>query len=162
MSLGDELWRQFGGDVPATAEQVARDAIQRYGSGRAAARALGVDEAQIRRWRDGKVKHSPNVHRIAQEARRTAAEGREGQPVAIRFRHAARSRTATFRPSQLVPGTEARVRDAYVRGDRDGMKDAFLAGVRDPWYRRNFREWDRAAQPAPNDDDSDSPGVFGA
>jgi hypothetical protein len=165
-TLGDKLWRDYGGDVPTDPQVVARDAIQRYGSGRAAARALGVDEAQIRRWRDGKVHNSPNVARIAQEARRSNADGRQG-PIDLTIRHAKRTRRLEFGAGQgkrgLKPGAEQRIADAYVRGDRKAMADAFVAGVADPWYSRQFKAWLKAEEAGISGDageDSGAVGVF--
>lgn len=141
-ALGDSLWRQFGGDVPATPQNVARDAIQRYGSGRAAGRALGVDEKTIRRWKSGETRSSDNVTRLAQEARKGKADSRTG-PIDVAFKHARRERKASFGAGgrqSLTPGTEGRMRDAYVAGDRERMAAEFAAGVRDHFYGPLIRE----------------------
>lgn len=144
--LGDKLWRDYGGDnVPRDAQTLARDAIQRYGSGRAAGRALGVDEAQIRRWRDGKVANSPNVERMVRDMREQMATARSGDPIDLKFRHARRTRNLTFGEAGaagkrgLRPGTEAAIAAAFARGDRRGMASAFIGGVQDAWYRKQLK-----------------------
>lgn len=167
-ALGDELWRQYGGDVPADPRSVARDAIQRHGSGRAAARALGVDEKTIRRWKAGETRHSDNVDRFAREARQAKAETHSGH-VDLTFRHAKRDRKLSFGTGAggkrgLKPHALDAMKDAYVRGDKEGMASAFVKGVDDPWYRRMFARAEAAdgegmpgAEPG---EDSDAVGVF--
>lgn len=140
-TLGDSLWQQFGGDVPAVPQAVARDAIQLYGSGRAAARALGVDEKTIRRWKNGETSHSDNVDRLAREARKSRAGDHRG-PVEVKFKHANRDRNLTFGAGQggrgLKGGADADIAQAYIDGDREGMAQALIRNVTDPWYKKQL------------------------
>lgn len=139
--LGDSLWSQYGGNLPANPQQVAQQAIARYGSGRAAARALGVDEAQIRRWKAGNVRNSPNVARIVREARRSAVENLSG-PVVVKFKFAGRDRNLAMGEGQghrgLTDGTDDRIAEAFIDGDRERMAKALVDGVSDPFYRKQL------------------------
>jgi hypothetical protein len=142
-TLGDRLWAQYGGDaIPTTPQQWARDAIQRYGSGRAAGRALGVDEKTIRRWKNGETRHSDNVERLAEHAREEKAASRQG-PLEVKFRYAGRDRDLKVgggERQRLTAGAQARIDRAYARGDKEAMASAFVQGVTDPFYRRKLRE----------------------
>lgn len=163
-SLGDFLFREYGGNVPSDPRAVAFDAIQRYGSGRAAARELGVDEKTIRRWKTGETRGSEHVERYAQEARRSYAETRQG-PVKVQFRYAGRTRNLQFGGSgkRMKSGAEAAVAEAYVRGDQEGMAKAFIGGVDDSWYRRMMAQaYAAEMEGAPGEagEDSGSVGVF--
>jgi hypothetical protein len=142
-ALGDSLWKQLGGDVPADPRSVARDAIQRHGSGRAAARALGVDEKTIRRWKAGITKHSDNVDRFAADARARKASQHGGE-VQVNLRHAKRDRKLRFAEGAglkgLTPGTTDAVRDAYVRGDKEGMARELIDGLPSGFYKETIRD----------------------
>lgn len=140
-TLGDDMFGQYGGRVPSDPQSVARDAIQRYGSGRAAARAMGIDEKTIRRWKNGETAKSEHVEKYAQEARRSYADRKEG-PIVIKFRYAKRTRDLKFGAGgkSLRAGAEREIREAYIRGDKEGMARAFVGGVDDPWYRRMMRQ----------------------
>lgn len=168
-TLGDRLYAQFGGDVPSTPQQLAQDAIRRYGSGRAAARELGVDEKTIRRWKNGETRHSENVDRWAREARRGQAERHRGDPIEVKFRFAGRERTLRVgggERQKLAPGAEKRIEDAYVAGDREAMASEFVGGVADPFYRGKLREayrYDLAGvETVDAGEGSSSPAVFTA
>lgn len=162
-TLADSFWAQFGGDG-GDPQSVARAAIERYGSGRAAGRALGVDEKTIRRWKNGETARSEHVNRIAREARQQNADRATG-PVEVKFRYAKRDRAVKFGDGgrqKLRPGTTDRMKDAYVRGDREGMAKAFIDGVDDGWYRRQFRTAMEAEEEGIMGDgeDTSSPGSF--
>src|SRR5688572_394384 len=115
-SLGDHLWKQVGGDVPSDPRSVAREAIQQYGSGRAAARELGVDEKTIRRWKAGETMRSEHVVKFATEARKGYADARTG-PIQVSFKYAKRERDLKFGPGgkqALQPGAVEAIEAAYV------------------------------------------------
>lgn len=168
-SLADHLWKQYGGNVPSDPQTVARDAIQRYGSGRAAARELGIDEKTIRRWKNGETRESPHVERYAQEARRSYADRKSG-PVQVAFRFAKRNRDLRFQEGAgekgLRSGTEDRIAEAYVAGDREGMAQAFIDGLPGNWYGREIRKAYLAeveeGAPGEAGEDSGSVGAFPA
>ena len=159
--LGEHLYQQFGGDVPATPQEVARAAIGQYGSGRAAGRALGVDEKTIRRWKNGETVRSGNVERIARDTRATKADAHTG-PIGVRFKQGNRDRTLTFGNGAggqrgLKPGAADRVKDAYVAGDKDRMAAEFAMGVDDAWYRMAFLRGLEAEEAGRGVDLADSP-----
>lgn len=164
-TLGDSLWQQYGGDVPADPRSVAHDAIQRYGSGRAAARALGVDEKTIRRWKTGQTHHSDNVDRLAREARRANVDT-HGASAEVRMRLAGRDRRLNFGTGAggkrgLKAGAGDRIANAYVRGDKEGMAKALVGGVQDPFYAKALkRAYDAEGTGAESPEDSTQPGVF--
>lgn len=167
-SLGDYLFKRYGGHVPTNPQEVAFDAIQRFGSGRAAARELGVDEKTIRRWKSGQTQQSETVEKYAREVRQSTVEKRTG-PVSIEFRHARRDRTLAFREGGgergLKAGTEAAIAQAYVSGDREGMARAFLDGLPRNWYGRELRRaYVAELEGAPGEagEDSDAVGLFPA
>jgi hypothetical protein len=172
-ALGDSLWDQYGGgNVPVDPAAFARSAIQRYGSGRAAGRALGVDEAQIRRWRDGKATKPIKLPQAREHARADQAAKHTG-PVKVEFRQGGRDRTVEFGPGarqDLAPGTKAAIGEAYAKGDREAMAAALVSGIVDerfygPQLRKAYRierqeEDDGMRGPENRGEGSDAPAVF--
>jgi flagellar biosynthesis/type III secretory pathway protein FliH len=162
-ALGDHLFNQYGGDVPSDPQSVAREAIQRYGSGRAAARAMGIDEKTIRRWKNGETRQSERAERFAKDERRAYADRKQG-PVEIKFKYAKRERALKFGDGAkqgLKSGAEQRIAEAYVRGDKEAMAKAFVDGVSDAQYRKMFtRAYEAGLDVSEAGEDSDLPGAF--
>lgn len=165
-SLGDRMWKEYGGDPIPNLQAFAVEKIREHGSGRAAARAMGIDEKTVRRWKSGETRGSERFDQAVKEARAANAERKTG-PTEVVFKYAKRARALKFEEGRgakgLKPGTEARVRDAYVRGDREGMAQAFLGGVQDPWYRRMMWQAyaaDLDGAPGEAGETSDAVGVF--
>lgn len=163
-SLGDYLHKQYGGDVPINPEQVAREAIQRWGSGRAAARELGVDEKTIRRWKSGETMRSEHADRYSRQAREQLAERKPGA-VEVTFKYSGRTRTLKFGEGgkRLRAGAAEAIKSAYVSGDKEGMAKALISGIDDAWYSRELkRAYVAEMQGAPGTagEDSGSTGAF--
>lgn len=158
-ALGDHLWKQFGGDVPATLQGMAQAARDQYGSNRAAARGLGVDERTVRRWLSGEVQTSRQADRVAGELRSARADRHEG-PINVRFKFDKRERSLNFGSGgkALKAGAEKAVREAYEKGDKEGMARAFIKGIDDSWYREQFEDAYGAVDA--KGEDSDAVGAF--
>lgn len=116
---------------------------QREGSGRAAARRLGVSESSLRRWGKGttpKAATQDKVLRTVRELRsRPSTMGDAGVmlPVVSQDRkRGRRERDVSGQQLKLQPGTLKRAHDVWVKtGDADAAAAAFVAGIGDPWYR---------------------------
>lgn len=119
----------------------------RYGSNRAAARAVGVDERTWRRWLSGTTRPRPgSLDMLGQAARQVRSD-------AIRFQFRSmsatqregprgeRSRTFDARGLRWDPSADRRVENALRRGDWSGAAQAFRGGIRDHGYADLFDEW---------------------
>jgi hypothetical protein len=168
VSLSRQVFEAFGGQPVADLQAFAREEIQRHGSGRAAARALGVDEKTVRRWKNGETRASERFDQATRQARAENAQ-RVGSSVSVEFRYAKRTRPLTFEEGKgvkgLKPGTVDKMKDAYVRGDADGMAQAFVRGVTDGWYGDEMRrayavETGEEGEDKTPGEDSDAVGSF--
>lgn len=166
-TLGDRLFAQFGGDVPADPQAVAQRLVQQHGSGRAAARYIGRDEKTIRRWLKGETRHSDRVEEFAKDARAEKVENHTG-PVELKFRYAKRDRDLKFGPGQgsrqLMPGTVPTIKEAYIKGDKEAMAEAFINGIDDPFYQSRIEQAHEAelvGAPGTAGEDSGQVGVIG-
>lgn len=174
--LGDILAQRIAaaGTVPTSARQQAEELVQHFGSGRKAAKALGVNESTLRRIRSGKtgMPKSSTAQAIVQTLRTTRVDTervKAGLPVGFKFD--GRPRNLNFHERQpagnpatntLKPGTVDRMAAAYGRGDTDGIAQAFIDGVDDGWYQDRFEDahGDMAEGTAGAGEGSDSVGAF--
>lgn len=135
-----------GGRGPApTFGEVLTAFIASAGSGRAAARQLGIAESTVRRWRSGAGKPSPAyLDRFGQASRDLRARHVTNEDLSIRTTdqgggHPGQRvrRERVIKASQLRMGTGAaeRVREAYVRGGAEAAAKVFLSEVKEPFYR---------------------------
>lgn len=124
---------------------------QRHGSGRAAARAIGVSEGTLRRWAAGTNPKPDSQRKVIESARasrmRPTTMGDAG--VLVKVIRSERRRTrgedaVSGRQLQLQSGTLAAMKQTWITtGDSDQVLKIFLGGIGDEWYRRELtpREW---------------------
>lgn len=136
------LAAQFGGEVPTDLGSAARELRDRFGSGRAVARELGVDEKTVRRWLSGETRSSARQEQVIRTVREQRARGAGvDKPVTVKLRYDGRDRkVAVTDGSGLHAGTAQSMREAYARGDQEGLARAFIDGVKDRWYHDRFEE----------------------
>jgi DNA-binding transcriptional regulator YdaS (Cro superfamily) len=123
--LGRAVERILTGSTDAPGFRDAlREFVAEAGSGRAAARQLGVAESTVRRWRHGGMPRPAARAAFVQAYRRLAA--RNITPADIRIRTSERAskggrreREITGRQLRLDDAAAGRVRDAYVAGGRE-------------------------------------------
>lgn len=116
---------------------------QREGSGRAAARRLGVSESSLRRWGKGTTPKASTRQKVLETARRLrsrpSAMGDAGVmlPVISQDRkRGSRERDVSGQQLKLRPGTLAKAHETWLRtGDADKAAGVFVRGIGDPWYR---------------------------
>lgn len=157
--LGDHLVGELTGGrgtrpLPSDFLDRARALWRAAGSQRRAAELAGVDRRTFQRWfereRQGRpVRPRPGTPaKIGTGLRRAQLDPgratdrtfeikvRDRKPHA-RDRGEPRERTLTARQLRLAPGTMGRLADVWTRtGDPEAVAAAFLAGVREPFYRR--------------------------
>lgn len=141
-----------GGGVPL--RQSLQDLRARYGSNRAAAKALGINESIFRRAINGQTQSPGSGLRgaVDREARARASEGFTRDRVRLTITDRAPGRGGRVRRDReigpqnmkLAPGAEGKIRDAYVAGGAGAAARAFIASVGDAHYRQWLipEEWD--------------------
>lgn len=159
MSFMDEVYyaltggRSRGGSsFGARLEAIVAEA----GSGRKAAKLLGIGETTLREWRKGRGSKTA-AGRAAREARldKLSRAAMANPAVMDRWRNNNISVIVTNVPGRgggtrtlgagalnLAPGTGANVVRHWLAGRDREAAQAFRAGIRDPWYRDvMFGEW---------------------
>jgi hypothetical protein len=146
--LGDELERIIsrpgGGGVPL--RQKLQDMLAHYGSGRKAAKAMGVNESTFRRMLSGQTRTptGSTVERVDDISRRLGARRITNADISFPVtERVARRGKASRRPRQLRagnlgitdPAAAGRIRQAYVEGGKENAARQFLAEVKVPHYR---------------------------
>lgn len=121
------------------------------GSGRKAAKILGIPESTLRRWGRGATPPEGRREKVVQAVRdyrtRPSKMGDAGvilHVVSQEKKRARRERDIDGRQLQLRDGTLAAAHDTWVKtGDADRALATFLNGVGEPWYRAELtpREW---------------------
>ena len=113
-----------GSTAPPGFRDALREFVSEAGSGRRAARQLGVAESTLRRWRDGAAPRPAMRDRFEQAARSMYARDLKAGQVKIRSeergdRGRRREREITGKNLRLDDAAAGRVRDAYVTGGRE-------------------------------------------
>lgn len=155
--LGEFFAAQYGGtrvDLHVLMAEIQAQA----GSGRKAAKLVGVGEATWRRWRSGGTQPKPeNLAKVGSAVRAVRADAKPFNPAA--FRIETRSKDQRDRkltgPQLRLDATDARRIDrAYVAGGGEAAAAAFVAAVRvrDDWWADYLD--DLLYEDAPDDEDS--------
>lgn len=116
---------------------------QREGSGRAAARRLGVSESSLRRWGKGTKPKPATQQKVLETVRRlrsrpsTMGDAGVMLPVVSQDRRrGSRERDVSGQQLKLRPGTLKRAHEEWLRtGNADAAAAVFVKGIGDPWYR---------------------------
>lgn len=159
-SLGDAVERMVTGgrgtSEPVSLRQALQDLRDRYGSNRAAARELGVNESVFRRAFNGQTASPGGGLRgaVDREARERAVKGgglRNGD-IRITITDRAPGRGGRVRRDRDIgaanmrmgPGAGGRIQDAYVSGGKEAGARQFIAEVGDPHYQKWLipEEWE--------------------
>lgn len=166
MTAGSGLGRRLaeamgatGGPVPTDLAGQLAEIQARAGSGRAAARMVGVGDGTWRRWRAaaglpgggaggkparpsaaGAAKLAAAVisGRVAERAPRVEAMVIRATQRTRSGREDGRQRTMDARSLQLAPGTGEKVAKAYITGGAEAAAVAYLGGVRETSF---YRPW---------------------
>lgn len=157
MSLGEEIERAltggrggrdtFGAKLAAIREQ--------YPSRRAMAKGTGIPETTLRRWDSQGLTskgQAANAGRLDAAYRaailnratmeRWRADGMVIHVAGVPDHGRATNRSVNANQLRLRPGTGDKVVDKFMAGDNAGAARAFIAGIRDEWYRTvMFGEW---------------------
>ncbi len=148
-SLGDAVERMVTGgrsSEPVSLRQSLQDLRDRYGSNRAAARELGVNESVFRRAINGQTA-SPGgglrgaVERETRERNVKAGGLRDGD-IRLTITDRAPGRGGRVRRDRdigaanmrMAPGAGARIQGAYVAGGAEAGARQLLNEVKDPHY----------------------------
>lgn len=132
-----------GTSAPSFQEQLGA-LVAHEGSGRAAARALGVSEATVRRWRKGTVPKAGNMAAFDRVARDLRARQITNADLRIRTsesdgRGGRRERELTAKHLRLGDQAAADVRRAYVDGGADAAARALYKAI--PESQRFYRTY---------------------
>jgi hypothetical protein len=157
VSLFDKVYRWIThGRSPATEYRDVSAAVRaqeaRYGSGRKAAKALGIPESTWRGWRSGRPPKPGNPHAerlrvetVKAERRARLKPGRErrlraGGPIASQIGNvngvlvvsSERGRTRDVDLADYItPESEQKIVDAYLSGREGAVEDAFREALDD-------------------------------
>ena len=142
---------------------------QREGSGRAAARRLGVSESSLRRWDKGTKPKAATQQKVLETVRRLrsrpSAMGDAGVmlPVVSQDRkRGSRERDVSGQQLKLRPGTLARSHEIWLRtGDSDKAASAFMRGIGDPWYKAQLAKGFNKSQAETGTSSASSPSTAG-
>lgn len=154
--LRHAIARALGDDSGARSFRENLEAlVAQEGSGRAAARAIGVDEAQVRRWRAGKQSPSASSSGALERAAR-AARVNQRDPRAADFKLQVKERQGGPRGRERVLRGDTnlrlkqeglnRVKDAYVSGDDARAEREFLDAIGETDFYRDFLDPDRTEE----------------
>lgn len=116
---------------------------QREGSGRAAARRLGVSESSLRRWARGTKPKAATQQKVLETTRRLRSRPSSMGDAGVMLpvvsqdrRRGSRERDVSGRQLKLAPGTLQRAHEKWLStGNSDAAAAVFIEGVGDPWYR---------------------------
>lgn len=140
--LGDRLekWLTGRSGDPYTLRDWARDMVSRHGSGRGAARAIGVPESTLRGWAKGSQPRGARAERanslIRESSSRKVQDGDFSMTVDYRKTRQGKSQTLTPRNLKWNPGAAERIRSAYVKGGKEAAALQLLKETNDRVYRR--------------------------
>lgn len=129
--------------APMTFQESMLYLRQRYGSGRAAARQLGVSESSLRRWNSGTTPRPATRDKVLSTVRelrsRPSRMGDAGVilPVVSQDRkRGRRERDVSGRQLQLRPGTLQAAHETWIAtGNADKALEVFIGGIGESWYR---------------------------
>lgn len=144
----DKMLRPSGGGEPPSVREVAREHLARYGSGRKAAKAWGVNESVFRRLVSGKTQ-SPKASTVA-KAYRTEREHSARRitlgdiQIPVTERRPSRSKGGAGRHRELTagklritdPAAAERIRAAYIEGGKEAAARQLLREINEPHYRK--------------------------
>jgi uncharacterized membrane protein YgcG len=144
----DKILRPSGGGEPPSVREVAQEHLARYGSGRKAAKAWGVNESVFRRLVSGKTQ-SPKASTVARAYRterehsaRRITNGDILIPVTERRPSRAKGtdrKTRGLTAAKLGitdPAAAERIRSAYIAGGPESAAAALLREINVPHYRK--------------------------
>lgn len=163
--LANDLIRQIAGRGPVPADFRAQlgELKRHYGTVTAASKALGIDRRTFQRWESGAIRtpkpeRREGVERAVRQARVDQAAVSTAQ-LKVNWKYDGRTRPLTTNNLQIQAGTIDAMKDAYVRGDTEGVARSFIDGITDPWY---FDQLDAtyAAGVAASGEGSDATGEF--
>jgi DNA-binding transcriptional regulator YiaG len=141
--------------APMTFGQSVQYLRQREGSGRAAARRLGVSESSLRRWDRGTKPKAATQQKVMETVRRlrsrpsTMGDAGVMLPVVSQDRRrGSRERDVSGVQLKLRPGTLQRAHETWLKtGNADAAAAVFVKGIGDPWYRAQLAKGlDRSQQ----------------
>lgn len=149
--LGAAVERMLtGGTGTPTFHEQLSALVAQEGSGRAAARRLGVAESTVRRWRHGGKPKQANLSAFEQVTRQLRAKAFTNADIKLHTREESdranlgrpREREISARQLGMDAGAAARIRDAYVSGGAEAAAAAFRDEVKVPFYRAYLRDPD--------------------
>lgn len=140
--IAQAIWRAYARESVSMAD-LMREVQLTAGSGRKAAKLVGIGETTWRRWKSGQTTPRPENFTKLDWAFRFVRVDKVGplNPAAIVIRTTdindrKRHRRITGSQLQLDPGGLQRVAAAYAAGDPDAASAAFLRAVGERWYRQ--------------------------
>lgn len=158
MSLSDSLYSALTGGKSPSGESFARFLIDMKaatgGNRRAAARLVGVPESTFRRWEKGAKAMKTGRDKLMQAGRQNqlSPNAPTDRTVKVNTRDQnGKPRSAGPNALQLSPGTMERVKAAYLAGDHEAMKNAFVNGIGDGFYKGHLDPSTRRRPSAPTD-----------
>jgi len=145
MSIGRQVERWLTGEPPGAGQATTHERLVAFeadvGSGRAAARRIGIAESTWRGWKKGASPRGANrekYQRAERDAR--AAATLDLQKIRVDFvqkerKRPDRARSLDARQLRIAdPAAGQRIRDAYVAGGAAAAGKALIAEIKDPWY----------------------------
>jgi hypothetical protein len=144
----DKMLRSGGGGEPPSVREVAQEHLARYGSGRKAAKAWGVNESVFRRLVSGKTQ-SPKASTVGKafraEREHSARRITLGDiTLPVRERRPSRAKGTDRKTRGLTanklgisdPAAAERIRAAYIAGGKEDAARQLLKEINVPHYRK--------------------------
>lgn len=140
--ISQAIWRAYAREA-VTLRQLMDEVQAVAGSGRKAAKLVGVGETTWRRWRSGDTTPKPENFTKLDWAFRGVRVDNAGplNPATVKIKTTDKNdpnRHRTVNGNQLRLGPLDRVADAYRAGDPERAARAFLGAIRESWYRGYF------------------------
>ena len=140
--LGKAIERTYGGSRVGLDALMAEIQAQ-AGSGRKAAKLVGVGETTWRRWRSGNTTPKPaNLTKVTSAVRGVRAASRPlsagGLRLKTRDRHDGRERTIRGGQLGLSDSDIMRIEEAYIADGPDAAAEAFVDAIDDEFYHDYF------------------------
>lgn len=154
-ALGAFFEQAYGG-TRVSLDVLMAEIQAQAGSGRKAAKLVGVGETTWRRWRSGSTTPKvENLAKVGSAVRAVRADTKPFNPGGFTIKTKGkddRGRTITGRQLGLTPVDGRRIDRAYTSGGADAAAVAFIAAVRghDDWYADYLD--DLLYEDAPDDD----------
>lgn len=147
--LGDRIekiltGRDGGAGAPPTLRELAQGLRDHFGSGRRAAKELGVNESTFRRILSGRTKapKAETVGAFDQVGRRVGSRGIDLDAIKIPVqtvkagRRHGQQRELRARNLKITdPKAADRIRSAYVAGGKEAAAKQLIREIKDPHYR---------------------------